>query len=533
MVALIALIVVVVALLLAAWGLRRRSADDVHSVEGYRQALDTLQDMRRGALTNGRFIPSADLEQESPAQEPGAHTSSTSPPGALARRDRTSGVVRPVWPAGTAENASAPDSPSNEAPAARLDPAKLEAARVEAARVEAARVAAARVEAARIDVARVDAARIDSQSPEPALDPSKLDSTAVETTALGGDATDAGTLAASGAGELSGGGSVPSTVPPVPNEPAGFETSIGLGEPDLTDADGPFVRLIGDEESRGSGRTIKTVEPNGAPGTPSAPSHAGLGQQAASEPFVPSGTTYEPASPIGPGEPLVPEASEGAADPSSNGSPRLVFDDTRPAGSGASRSVAGDKQEIAPRTERAVVRMNHRPRRHLVPIAAVVVAVAAIAAVVAYAATSSPNSSRHHTATGPATSAGTGATHSSTTAHSGGKKAPPSTTTTAPQGLMPSSGSTAQATYVVPTSSYGITLAASGGASWVQVTDTASRSILFTGVVSSGSTQTVQASGATSLDIGAPHELSVAAAQLPVGYPAGFQTPFTMTFQPR
>ncbi len=47
MVAAVALVVVIAALFLAAWGLRRREADEVHSVEGYRHTLDTLHELRQ------------------------------------------------------------------------------------------------------------------------------------------------------------------------------------------------------------------------------------------------------------------------------------------------------------------------------------------------------------------------------------------------------------------------------------------------------------------------------------------------------
>jgi hypothetical protein len=83
MVALIALIVVVVALLLAAWGLRRRSAEDVHSVEGYRHALDTLDDMRRGARSSVRVLPphSETPEEVPPVERAGAAEEDPGPPG--------------------------------------------------------------------------------------------------------------------------------------------------------------------------------------------------------------------------------------------------------------------------------------------------------------------------------------------------------------------------------------------------------------------------------------------------------------------
>src|SRR5271166_6472245 len=47
---------VVVLAVVAIWGLRRRGGDDVHSVEGYRHTLDTLQGIRSKTPTSVRVV---------------------------------------------------------------------------------------------------------------------------------------------------------------------------------------------------------------------------------------------------------------------------------------------------------------------------------------------------------------------------------------------------------------------------------------------------------------------------------------------
>jgi hypothetical protein len=95
------------------------------------------------------------------------------------------------------------------------------------------------------------------------------------------------------------------------------------------------------------------------------------------------------------------------------------------------------------------------------------------------------------------------------------------------------SSSPSQATYTVPQSTYVLTLTVTSGECWVQATSQASGAALFTGLLTAGQSQVLHASGVTLLDIGAPHELAVAANGASVAYPAGFLTPFNMTFQPQ
>src|SRR5271165_7117566 len=69
---------VVVLAVVAIWGLRRRGGDDVHSVEGYRHTLDTLQGIRSKTPTSVRVVAGREESE-------GRHAAPPEPP-APARR---------------------------------------------------------------------------------------------------------------------------------------------------------------------------------------------------------------------------------------------------------------------------------------------------------------------------------------------------------------------------------------------------------------------------------------------------------------
>ncbi len=449
MVALIALIVVVVALLLAAWGLRRRSAEDVHSVEGYRHALDTLDDMRRGARTSVRVLPhrSDAPEDEPEADRPGAPEGAAGPTG-------------PVWgPQGSYQEAERPGAPGPE-PVHR-------------------------------EPVRTDPVPWESLQPGRGYDE-------------------------------------PYLVRPAHAAPT---------EPEL----GPEGQHAGSEPVRARHEMVRPPSaPLGEPTRASIvriPGSPPPGEEEQIEPRRDWATPPEGPIQIGPGG-GGHEAGVGFHPPgpeNNNGGSGLVFDDMRGARPGG--PLPGDQDLVPPsRRDRAVARMNHRPRRPIIPIAAVVVALIAVVAVIVYAVTSSGSPSGTHSASSTQHAATTQSP--STTAHSGAgahthtSGTSRSTTTTAPKSLVAASATPAAATYSVPGPTYTVTLTVSAGECWVQVTSQASGSALFTGLITPGSAQVLQASGVTQLDIGAPHSLQVSANGVPATYPAGFLTPFNMTLQP-
>ncbi|HTZ07736.1 MAG TPA: DUF4115 domain-containing protein, partial [Acidimicrobiales bacterium] len=107
------------------------------------------------------------------------------------------------------------------------------------------------------------------------------------------------------------------------------------------------------------------------------------------------------------------------------------------------------------------------------------------------------------------------------------------TTTTSPGtgALEPSGTSAFGATYAAPAGSYTVTVDATG-LCWVDATETGSGAVVWTGTLSAGQQRPLQGSGAMALQLGAASDVTVALDGRPVRLPAGFRSPFTMSFAP-
>jgi hypothetical protein len=209
----------------------------------------------------------------------------------------------------------------------------------------------------------------------------------------------------------------------------------------------------------------------------------------------------------------------------------IVFDDAHPVERG--RPFAATEPTTPPRTDRsqriALASMNHR-RRPGTGISIV------IAVVIVFATLAIIGSHRSHKTSG--------GTHSSTTttrpphAHTTTTTVPRSTTTTRPpattlptQYVATTASTTgAAAAYTLPHTTYQITLTATGTC-WAQVTAVATGSTVWAGLLKAGQVQHVQASGATTVGLGAP-DVSLQVDALPVVLPTPLHTPFVATFTP-
>lgn len=119
------------------------------------------------------------------------------------------------------------------------------------------------------------------------------------------------------------------------------------------------------------------------------------------------------------------------------------------------------------------------------------------------------------------TSAGSHRTHHGTT----------TTTTTLPAREQPVSSTPTTAIYVAPTSTYVLTLAATTGNCWIQVTDASGKTV-FAQTLTAGTRHAVTVSGSVTVLLGAPTVAAVAVDHVPTVLPTGYQSPFTMTFTP-
>ena len=68
------------------------------------------------------------------------------------------------------------------------------------------------------------------------------------------------------------------------------------------------------------------------------------------------------------------------------------------------------------------------------------------------------------------------------------------------------------------------------GTCWVMASDLTSGRVLFTGTMSAGQSQTLDATGPLRVDLGAASDMSMTLQGRPVVLPPSFQSPFTATF---
>ena len=186
---------------------------------------------------------------------------------------------------------------------------------------------------------------------------------------------------------------------------------------------------------------------------------------------------------------------------------------------------AGSEAEPAPASfmtgseDRVMHSINHRPRRIGGPLAAIGAVTVLIVVLIVTGIHS--NSPTHH----PKSST-TATTHPHHTSHSAS-----TTTSVAPLTVSgPTASSAHEATYNVASATYALSLSATGAQCWVDATDTATGSVLFTGTLFSGQSHTIGATGPVTVVAGAPAVFSATVDGTAVTLPPGYQAPFTLRF---
>jgi cytoskeletal protein RodZ len=105
------------------------------------------------------------------------------------------------------------------------------------------------------------------------------------------------------------------------------------------------------------------------------------------------------------------------------------------------------------------------------------------------------------------------------------------TSTTAPPTVSaPTAASAHTATYTVTAPAYSLTIAATTGQCWVDVTNTTTGAVLFTTTLQSGQSHDIAATGPVTVIAGAPAVFSATVNGAPVTLPPGNQAPFTLKF---
>jgi hypothetical protein len=237
------------------------------------------------------------------------------------------------------------------------------------------------------------------------------------------------------------------------------------------------------------------------------------------EPYPASAIRVSGSSTVRLTEPGRPEVPPVPPPPAAGLSEPVTFDDAAPEPVSGSFMTGSE--------DRVMQSINHRPRRLGGPLAAVA-SVAVLVAILIVTGLHS-NTSHHAKASGTATTARTRPT---TTPHPARSHTTPTTTTTAPPAVSAPAGASAHgATWRVADPSYSLVLAATSGDCWVDATNTATGSVLFTGTLLPGQSHTIAATGPVTVVAGAPVAFSATIDGTAVTLPVGSQAPFTLSFQ--
>jgi hypothetical protein len=180
----------------------------------------------------------------------------------------------------------------------------------------------------------------------------------------------------------------------------------------------------------------------------------------------------------------------------------------------------------AGRRDKAMISINHRPRRLAAPAMAVAVVLVLIVVLLLTGSHKVPPSRTHspHKSSGRTSSPSSTPPKKKTTSTT---STPPPPAVSAPQAATPQS-----ATYDVAASAFTVTLTATSGACWVDATSTATGATLYSGSLAAGSLHSFSATGPVTVIVGAPAVLSTSVDGGAVVLPSGFQTPFTMSLVP-
>ncbi len=216
-----------------------------------------------------------------------------------------------------------------------------------------------------------------------------------------------------------------------------------------------------------------------------------------------------------PGRTIVPPVPP---PPLPNASEPLTFDDNNPEPVPATFMTGNE--------DRVIHSINHRPRRLGGPAAAVAAVVVLVVVLIVTGLHS--NTPPHH---GKAATPSTAATTTPTQHHHHAATTSTTTTTAAPAVSAPTVASPHSATYQVAAADYSLTLAATTGECWVEATDTATGSVLFTTTLLAGQSHAISATGPVTVIAGAPGAFSATVNGAPVTLPPGNQAPFTLQFQ--
>jgi hypothetical protein len=179
---------------------------------------------------------------------------------------------------------------------------------------------------------------------------------------------------------------------------------------------------------------------------------------------------------------------------------------------------------VAAHRDKAMVSINHRPRRLAAPATALaVVAVLIIVLLLTGSHTTAPP--RHTGATKAGVTAPTSKPHvtAPTTSSTVPAVQPPAVS-------LPQGATSTSATYDVASTDFTLAFSATTGVCWVDATNSTTGSTYFEGTLEAGEQRSFDVTGPVSIEIGAPSVFAATVDGDAVGLPSGYQTPFTMSF---
>ena len=216
-----------------------------------------------------------------------------------------------------------------------------------------------------------------------------------------------------------------------------------------------------------------------------------------------------------PGRPIVPPVPR---PPVPNPSEPVAFDDAQPEPVPATFMTGNE--------DRVIHSINHRPRRLGGPAAAVAAVVVLIVVLIITGLHS--DTPKHHGKS--ATAATTTPPHPATGHHHATTTTTTTSTTAAPAVSAPATVSAHLANYTVAAPSFSLNVAATTGECWIDVTNSATGSVLFTTTLLAGQSHTIAATGPVTVIAGAPGAFTATVNGAPVTLPPGNQAPFTLHF---
>jgi len=104
------------------------------------------------------------------------------------------------------------------------------------------------------------------------------------------------------------------------------------------------------------------------------------------------------------------------------------------------------------------------------------------------------------------------------------------TNVTVPAQLQPTTSTASSATYGAPSTSYTVTLVATG-LCWVDATKTSTGAVVWTGTLQTGQSQAITGNGSMTVRLGAANDVTIRLNRVPVVLPTGFRSPFDLSFE--